>query len=125
MAHKVGPFILSLVLIALCMAGIVWMRRGRSRYRDDPPARPDYVPAFWSSNGPFIRWLAERPWRVFWYLVLIPVAGLIAGTALLLTGHSWGAFLILASPVGAYRVKDYARRALLAARQSASPRDTP
>lgn len=54
---------------------------------------------------------------MFWYLVLVPTAGALAGIALLASHDGFGGLLIVASLIGAWRVHGSARRALRAARQ--------
>jgi len=53
---------------------------------------------------------------MFWYLALFPVVGLIAGLILLANRDEFGGVLILGSLIGAWRVRDFVRRALRAAR---------
>lgn len=120
-----GAIIVNAVLLAVAVGVLVMSARTRTLARRKPRPRPDYVPPFWSA-GPWTDWLSSNPGRMFCYLVLLPLAGLIAGVVLLATHDGFGRVLILASLIGAWRVHGSARRAIRAARRphGESPRDS-
>lgn len=121
---RVRATIINVILLAVAIAVIAASARSRYRARQNPRPRPGYVPAIWS-EGPWTAWLSERPRHTFWYLVLIPTAGLIVGVILLAAHDEFGALLILAAVIGAWRIRRSARRALHAARaeDTQPPRD--
>ena len=111
----VGLIIINVILVTLAVGVVALSVRSRRLEQRDPRSRPDYVPRFWSS-GPWTDWLSHRPWRMFWYLVLSPTAGLIAGVILLVAHDGFGGLLIAASLVGAWRIHGPAQQAFRAAR---------
>jgi ABC-type dipeptide/oligopeptide/nickel transport system permease subunit len=78
--------------------------------------RPDYVPRTWT-GGRINSWIAERPMRVFVWLLSVPGVVLAAAVVCLLIGRTVAGVVLMvaACPVGGQAVI-YAPRALRAAR---------
>ncbi len=105
--------IVNAVVVAACIGLLVVLYRGHRGMPQSP--HRCYVPRGWYSS-PWTNWLADHPSAMFWYLVFFPTAGLVAGIVLLVLNVKFGAILILAALVGAFRVAGPARRAYWAGR---------